>query len=190
MAYGAVSLAVQQDRSSFWTFSLAVYGNVAVQRECLDLQDRHGLNVNLLLFCAFIGAVHGAVLLEADVQLAFNVVHDWHAQVVNSLHTARRALKSLSNDASAVDFHLFYNGVKERELEAERLEQTMLEAWSVSHLHAWSRTLPSAAIEKNIATLFEFCAERLERHKLPSNLIAEALHYATKLRQVEAVLRR
>jgi len=100
---------VQQDRSSLWTFSLAVYDNVAVKRECLDLQDRHSVDVNLLLFCAFVGAVHGAVLSQADLRQVEGVVHDWNAQVVHSLRKARHAVKSLSDVASPISFASFYS---------------------------------------------------------------------------------
>ena len=44
--------------SPFWNFSVAVYSSDAVQDECLTLQDQFGLDVNLVLLCAF-----GAMLL-------------------------------------------------------------------------------------------------------------------------------
>ncbi len=39
--------------SQFWGFSLAVYGADAVEPECLTMQDEFGLDVNLILLCAF-----------------------------------------------------------------------------------------------------------------------------------------
>src|SRR6202000_1576818 len=61
-ALGPERAAMTTGESRFWTFSLAVYADPAVQRECLALQDDHGVDVNLLLFCAFVGAVHGVAL--------------------------------------------------------------------------------------------------------------------------------
>ena len=45
-----------------WAFSLAVYGGDGVAEECLDLQERLGLDVNILLFAAFLGAVEAVQL--------------------------------------------------------------------------------------------------------------------------------
>jgi uncharacterized protein (TIGR02444 family) len=166
--------AVAQDQSALWAFSLAVYGDPAVQQECLDLQDRYGVNVNLLLFCAFAGALHGALLSQTHVKQAEEVVRDWHHRVVENLRMARRALKSFNNHPALAGFGSFYQSIKDRELEAERLEQAMLERWSAPRLHTFSKALPSAAAEKNIATLFEICVAGGERPELPKNLIARA----------------
>lgn len=172
---------MQHDPLSFWTFSLSVYDNSAVQRECLDLQDRHAIDVNLLLFCAYAGAVHGAVLSPADLRRAGEVVHDWHAQVVNNLRAARRALRSFSRSPSQVGFDSFYDSLKERELEAERLEQTMLEDWSARHWQAWPKAAAPVAVEKNIMTLFEVCLEGVRGLALPKALVSGALRYAARV---------
>lgn len=158
-----------------------MYDNVAVQRECLDLQDRHGLDVNLLLFCAFVGAVHGAVLSQADVKQAEDEVRDWHAQVVHGLRKARHAVKSFSDAASPISFASFYSSVKERELEAERLEQMILERWCAHHLSACSKDRPSVAVGKNITTLFEVSLGMAHSLGLPKNLMSDALQYAARL---------
>ena len=50
----------------FWDFSLAVWGREAVEPACLDLQERHGLDVNLLLFCGWAGR-RGRALDDADI---------------------------------------------------------------------------------------------------------------------------
>jgi uncharacterized protein (TIGR02444 family) len=171
---------VEQDRLRFWTFSLAVYGNAAVQRECLDLQDHHGINVNLLLFCAFVGAIHGAVLSRADVKQAESIVHRWDGEIVSSLRAARRTLKLFDGDGSSGGCNSLYNGVKAHELEAEKLEQRMLERWCAERVSVWSKAPPSAAVEKNITMLFEAFLKEVLPPGLPNNLISAALQYAAK----------
>jgi uncharacterized protein (TIGR02444 family) len=121
-----------EDVSNFWNFSLAVYGDNGVQQECLDLQQRYGININLLLFCAFVGTAYSATLAQADLRQAERVVHEWHSAVVSNVRAARSALKSLSHASAPVDLDSLCNGVKEHELEAERLEQAMLECWGTS----------------------------------------------------------
>ena len=76
-----------------WPFSLAVYHDDDVQKECLDLQDRHGIDVNMLLFCAFVGAVHGAIISERDVKDALSLIGAWNANVGRALRKVRRELK-------------------------------------------------------------------------------------------------
>ena len=41
--------------NEFWRFSLAIYKPPDVAAECLALQEAVGLDVNLLLFCAWLG---------------------------------------------------------------------------------------------------------------------------------------
>ena len=61
--------------SPFWLFSRSIYGTPGVQRECLELQDSFGIDINLLLFCAFVGAVHGALwpCSEPDIAVPANI---------------------------------------------------------------------------------------------------------------------
>src|ERR1019366_9679259 len=68
--------------SPFWNFSLAVYGANAVEDECLKLQDQFGLDVNLLLLSAFLGAGHGVALTSDDISSARQEVRHWHEQIV------------------------------------------------------------------------------------------------------------
>jgi len=155
---------MRENHSAFWTFSLAVYGDAAVQRECLDLQDRCGVNINLLLLCAFVGAVHAKMLSLADLRQAEDVVRGWHSQVVECLRTARRAIKSFSDASPPIDLNRIYGSIKEQELEAERLEQLMLEHWSCSRLHAWPKERSHAAAAENIKSLFDVCCRGGAEH--------------------------
>ena len=40
--------------SGFWDYSLKVYALTEVKDLCLDLQNRYGFNVNLLLLCGYL----------------------------------------------------------------------------------------------------------------------------------------
>lgn len=163
-------------RSAFWTFSLTVYGDPAVQQECLELQDDYGIDVNLLLFCAFVGAVHGALLPGEAIREAAATVGGWHDNVVGPLRAARRALKPLATEASpiaepAADLRI---GVKAAELEAERIEQMMLEDWAISRIAEWPRARPADAVSNNIQALFAMRGPE-RTPGLPGRLVAAAL---------------
>ena len=111
--------------SPLWSFSLAIYRKPGVAEACLALQERHGLDVNLLLAALFTGAA--GVALDADAwALLAGTVGAYHREVVQPLRTARCALKPLGPD-SAVAAQL-RNAVKAAELDAEHLEQLMIEA--------------------------------------------------------------
>jgi uncharacterized protein (TIGR02444 family) len=143
--------------SKFWGFSLAVYGAEAVGPECLLLQDKFGLDINLLLLCAYLGAVHGATLTAGDIAAARAEVAAWHDDIVKPLRAARRRLKTTAlpdvriADAAAQ----LRTRVKAAELESEYVEQLLLERWAEARLAAWPRGAPREAIAANVAALFK-----------------------------------
>jgi uncharacterized protein (TIGR02444 family) len=170
---------MQANDSKFWPFSLAVYADTAVQKECLDLQDNYGLDVNLVLFCAFAGAVHGAALTPAAMNEAVALVHEWHGDIVRSLRAARRALKPFETGTSETTAAAagLRARVKPIELEAERIEQAMLEEWCAAHARGWPKQSPAAAVPHNIRVLYETLALP-KVPALPDRLIAAALKAA------------
>jgi uncharacterized protein (TIGR02444 family) len=143
--------------SKFWGFSLAVYGAEAVEPECLSLQDKFGLDVNLLLLCAYLGAVQGVMLTADDIAAARAEVDSWHDDIVKPLRAARRRLKTVSLlDARIVDAAAqLRTRVKAAELESEYVEQVMLERWAEARLAARPRGERRDAIGANVAALFK-----------------------------------
>jgi uncharacterized protein (TIGR02444 family) len=107
--------------NEFWRFSLAVYCQAEVEQECLALQQALGIDVNLLLFCAWLGAYRIA-LSKKEVDSAASAVAAWHDQVVRPLRGVRQQIKTLKRDA----FEDFRTRVKGIELEAEQIEQALL----------------------------------------------------------------
>jgi uncharacterized protein (TIGR02444 family) len=168
---------VKDEKSEFWAFSCAVYDNPAVQQECLCLQDEYGIDVNVLLFCAFVGAVHAAVLSDRDVKDAVTAVGEWHKNVVSRLRGVRRALKPLALEKSPIASLAarLRTGVKALELDAERIEQTKLGRWCAARIATWRRAQPAHAIVDNVRTLLEISVGSGLRPELPNHLIAAAL---------------
>ena len=116
--------SLSPDQTPFWRFSGEVYGRPGVAEACLALQDRHGLDVNLLLFCAWAGSC-GRLLDGGDLGLLWLAVRPWQDEVVAPLRSARRWLKqqvSLPEDLGEA----FREEVKAMELQAEMMEQMML----------------------------------------------------------------
>ena len=165
--------------SPFWNFSIAVYGASAVQDECLNLQDQFGLDVNLILLCAFLGAVHGVTLTSGDIASARQEVDQWNEQIVRPLRAARRHLKTINlQDADAASAADLRRQVKTAELESERIEQILLERWADTRLATWPRGKLREAVVANLQTLlaaYVVGPERLVAAHAMQHLIAAGL---------------
>jgi uncharacterized protein (TIGR02444 family) len=102
----------------FWEFSLAVYGRPGVPAACVALQDRHGLDVNVLLFAAWAGVACGVALSAERLAAVDSAIAAWRQEVVRPLRAVRRRVKA-EDDA-------LYQRMKAVELEAERIQQDRL----------------------------------------------------------------
>jgi uncharacterized protein (TIGR02444 family) len=160
--------------SAFWLFSQSVYTAAGVQEECLLLQDRFGIDINLLLFSAFVGAVHGALLPTEELSNANAAVAQWQEGIVRSLRTVRRALKQAKppHPIVAAPIHDLREKIKSIELEAERIEQVALEAWCQSRVESWPRAERATAVTANVRALFALSGDRARKIALPANTIA------------------
>ena len=109
----------------FWDFSVALYGRPDVASACLALQDRHGLDVNLLLFCVYAAACRKR-LTAADLASLNASVGPWRRRVVEPLRQVRRTLKEPGHGASDALAERLRRQVLETEIEAERAAQAIL----------------------------------------------------------------
>lgn len=122
----------RKQASPFWRFSLQIYRSVA--DTCLELQDRFGVDVNVLLFLLF-AAHHGRRASQQNVHDITSAVASWSTSAVIPLRSVRRFLRTPPNiiDVEAAD--ALRQHVKQVELEAERLQQEGLYRFvSIEHL--------------------------------------------------------
>jgi len=164
-----------------WAFSLVVYGSAGVAQECLDLQDSCELDVNLLLFAAYMGAAEGVMLSIDDIAAAFDAAAPWHSDVVRTLREARQALKPMSTDerdplrpsASSLRAQ-----VKNAELNAEKIEQAMLWTWAQRQFESRPRGNRDEALAANLTAVLTFYrADSREEVSIP-RLREAAVRYA------------
>jgi uncharacterized protein (TIGR02444 family) len=111
-----------QDTTSLWSFSLKFYSQPEIAHACLDLQDRFGADVNILLFGLW-QANRGRRLSDSDVRNVIELVAAWQENVVWPLRMVRRFLKTPAPGWSSQDVGLLRQGVKAEELQAEHLQQ-------------------------------------------------------------------
>jgi uncharacterized protein (TIGR02444 family) len=106
--------------SPFWRFSLQIYRSVA--DTCLALQDRHGVDVNVLLFLLF-AAHQGRRVGRQDVHAITSAVASWSSSAVIPLRSVRRFLRAPPSVIDPEAAEALRQHVKQVELEAERLQQ-------------------------------------------------------------------
>ena len=104
----------------FWRFSIRVYRLDRVADSCLALQDRFGVDVNMMLFCCWAGMTIGR-LPESTLRAAVAFSTGWSANVVRPLRGVRRWMKSEMGESPLRD------AIKRDELQAERIQQETLE---------------------------------------------------------------
>ena len=115
-------------QSDFWDFTLKIYGKEGVSPAVIALQDRHGLDVDILLFCCFLAATGKGRLDASDVSRARAVADPWQRDVVNAVRIVRLKLKEGFQGTPAGLPETLRKEIFGQELAAERIEQMMLEA--------------------------------------------------------------
>ncbi len=112
----------------FWDFSLATYGRDGVADACIALQEAHGADVNILLFCAWAGC-NGIRLDRAQIEAACETVRGWHEDIVRPLRSVRRRLKTAVDGAAPGALQSALRArIQKIEIDAEHIEQLRLAA--------------------------------------------------------------
>jgi uncharacterized protein (TIGR02444 family) len=111
----------------FWNFSLEIYAAEGVAEACLDLQERRGCDVNILLFCCWLGASGRPTLTADRLRAILKVSTPWQDEVVRPLRAVRRLLKDRPwNQALPETVDATRRRVADAELAAEHAEQLKL----------------------------------------------------------------
>ena len=113
---------------AFWDFSVALYAKPGVAPACLDLQERHGIDVNALMFCLWLGESGRGPAPRAALEAAFDAIGGWHEQVVRTLRPLRRRLKSGFDPIDAELVRALRARIQKVEIDAEHVEQLALAA--------------------------------------------------------------
>lgn len=143
--------------SRFWGFSLDRYGRPGAAAICLAMQDRGGVDVNLLLFCLWRGQEGSALSAEEIAALDGAGAGEWRDTVIRPLRLARRAMKAPPAAFDPVETERLRATLKRVEIESERLQQRALTdaAKAIGLLaRADSAALPAAAIARANAAAY------------------------------------
>ena len=138
----------------FWNYSLGLYAQPQVRDACLVLQDEHGLDVNLVLFCIWSGLAGPGQLEDAELNQAIARAARWQTDVVEPLRHIRRALKQDPLGATEELVHYFRPRAQALELDGEHVEQLMLAGLVPLERGNQNR----AAAEHNLKKYLDSCA--------------------------------
>jgi len=164
----------------FWQFSLAIYAAPDVAGECLALQDTLNIDVNILLFVAWLGHAH-KVKLTADNLLTVEAkVRRWRDTVVRPLRATRRGIEPLPEMADAA-VNLLRSDLARSELRAEQIEQAMLFELTDELIDGADTTAIAVAVHDNVSAVLQQAelgaGTAVGEPPKASRLMAEAIAY-------------
>lgn len=117
---------------SFWDYSVQIYSKSGVADVLLSLQEQYGVDVNMLLFCCWVGLTRGTFTDEL-FDTAYEFSYSWREHAVNPLRHARTWMKETGCQSTAIDREECMSvreKVKSVELRVEKLQQETLESVS------------------------------------------------------------
>ena len=167
-----------QSDNPFWRFSLAVYAAPGVAAECLALQKALDIDVNMLLFCAWLGA-RETVMTAQDIEAFEAIVRRWHQSVVRPLRAARDAMKAMPEMAHD-DVKALRKQVLEVELRAEQMEQALLFQAVTDRPLATTADSRDEAVRANLRTVLEMKARGREA-RLTGSSVDRLTHAAVTI---------
>lgn len=144
-------MAVLETDNPFWRFSLQLYAAPGVAAECLALQDKLGLDVNVLLFAVWLGATRGVRLDQSDLHRIDQIVALWSSEVVRPMRAVRQKLKLMPEIADPQVLAL-RRQIADAELNSEQIEQALLYRLAETFARA-PATHGIAAAHANVAAI-------------------------------------
>ena len=103
----------------FWDYSLTAYSREGVAAVCLELQDLSGLDVNMLLYAAWLASMNQS-LTAPHLAALDDAVKDWRNAVVKPLRQLRVELRRYPSAA------VIREDLKALELRVEHQQQDFM----------------------------------------------------------------
>lgn len=112
--------------SELWNYSTQTYRIPEIETACLNLQNRHHADVNILLYCCWCGD-KGFALSVDDMNRLIATTTPWQEYILRPLRNARRMMKQ-QVIAMPADIHeQSLRNMSEMEIHAEHMAQLALE---------------------------------------------------------------
>ena len=119
---GVADIPLADAAAELWEFSLGFYARPGVSAALIELQDRAGLDVNLILFALWHGLSGRGRLDDERLAVADQAARAIQTEIVMPLRALRRRFRT---DPDA-DIQRLREAIKALELDAEKIAQARL----------------------------------------------------------------
>jgi uncharacterized protein (TIGR02444 family) len=114
------------DENPFWNFATKFYSREAVASSCLTLQNEFGADVNILIYCCWIAAEGAEEIGSEELKEIITMIKPWQSNVVKVLRDIRHSMRQNEiADLGVLSVEL-RKEIKKCELEAEKIEQSII----------------------------------------------------------------
>jgi uncharacterized protein (TIGR02444 family) len=138
---------------SFWDFSVRTYRRTGVPEACLSLQNDYGVDVNMVLYCVWIGAASG-VFDDESFSRSSEFSKLWADNIVIPIRSARTWMKTAGchlDPVPTAPCMEFREEIKSVEFAAEKMQQEVLESMSI--INRDRDDAPAEIVEHAVANL-------------------------------------
>lgn len=167
--------------NNFWQYSVAFYREPGIAEACLKLQNQHGFDVNLVLFCLWHGLYRGLLPISLLRQVLDFSQH-WRTLGVQPLRDARTNMKQdsrLQSLSSAADIDALRESIKALELKAEQIQQQELQRLADAYpQHDNQAELQIDAMQGNLKNLCQLTGSDWEAATLEIQLMLDTARKA------------
>ncbi|TNF36101.1 MAG: TIGR02444 family protein [Gammaproteobacteria bacterium] len=112
--------------SKLWDYSTQIYQLADVESSCLLLQNRFDADVNILLYCCWLGE-QGIELNASDIDKLVSSTQPWQHSMIKPLREARRMMKQHIIALPGDQLEQTLANITEMEINAEHMAQLSLE---------------------------------------------------------------
>ena len=117
----------RESAGAFWRTSLGIYRRAGVSRALIALQERHGADVNLLLYCCWVALSGRGCLRGVDLRRVEAVLVQWRDGVTGALRAVRDRIKGEAGLWALKGAPEVRDRVLDAEIASERVAQDLLE---------------------------------------------------------------
>ncbi|KSV74449.1 hypothetical protein N182_27800 [Sinorhizobium sp. GL2] len=128
-----------------WDFVTRLYERPGVAAACLALQERHGIDVTLMLFCLWRGSAEG-VIPDGQMGALAAAAREWREATVTQIRVARRWLRQQP------EHERLYRTVLAAEIDCEHGELLMLA--QLADISGGRRKPATEAMADNLTAFF------------------------------------
>ncbi|MDC0073661.1 TIGR02444 family protein [Alphaproteobacteria bacterium] len=110
------------NQQEFKNFTIEIYSLPEIKKNLLYLQDNYNLNVNILLFCCWLGIKKNYLITKNELLICYKNSSEWNKSIVKKVRFLRTNLKKFNIN----QFAKIYEKIKSLELDLEFIEQELI----------------------------------------------------------------